>query len=241
MKRITQLVAAIAIGLVGLSAWRGAAQDTEEQPRFTGTWKWTFIMPDGSKVEPRVKLHLEGEKLTGTARFRPGADTPISDGKVNGDEVSFSVIRERDGRKVTTTYKGVLVGNHIKGSIESDWAGGKQAYDWDARRFGRDPGGTWEWTVPMRGRTNEIRLSLTLKQDKDTLTGDLTGFREPAEIEDGKTKDGEVYFKVLREVGDTTLTYKYWGRVLGDVIKGKVAITGGERDHFSDWEAKRTD
>lgn len=238
MKPIIQL---IAIMTTAVSAWNGSAQESEEQPRFAGTWKWTFTMPDGSKVEPRVKLYLEGGKLTGTARFRPGADTPISNGKVTGDEVSFSVIRERDGRKVTTTYKGVLADNHIKGTIESDWAGGKQTYDWDARRFGRDPGGTWEWTVPMRGRTNEIRLSLTLKQEQETLTGTLTGFREESEIEEGKVKDGEISFKVFREIGETTLSYKYFGKVLGDLIKGKVLITGGERDHFLDWEAKRTD
>src|SRR6266446_8226100 len=90
----------VLILILGASVSLWAADEVNEATSATGTWKWTFTMPDGSKVEPRVKLHLEGEKLTGTARFRPGADTPISDAKVNGDEVSFSVIRERDGRKV---------------------------------------------------------------------------------------------------------------------------------------------
>src|SRR5574341_897111 len=65
------------------------AADRNATNTATGTWKWKFTMPDGTTVEPRVKLQQSGEKLTGTTRFREGFDAAISDGKISGEEVSF--------------------------------------------------------------------------------------------------------------------------------------------------------
>jgi len=41
-------------------------------------------------------------------------ETPISDGKVDGNNVSFSVKREFGGNSVVTTYKGTLDGDSLK-------------------------------------------------------------------------------------------------------------------------------
>src|SRR2546430_1053988 len=128
--------------ILGASVSLWAADEVNEAASASGIWKWTFTMPDGSKVEPRAKLHQEGDKLTGTAKIREGLEAEISEGKVSGNEVSFAVIREWHGHKVSTIYKGIRTNNHIKGTIESDWSGQKQMYDWDARRFSKDPTGT---------------------------------------------------------------------------------------------------
>ena len=68
---VTEFVAYCLLGLTLLLAMPvRAAEETNERATASGTWKWTFTMPDGSKVEPRVKLKQEGDKLTGTSRFR---------------------------------------------------------------------------------------------------------------------------------------------------------------------------
>jgi len=227
------------ICILGLGGSIGFSQEIDEHLSVSGAWKWSFTMPDGSKIEPRARLYQEADKLTGITRFRPGMESDISEGKVSGNELSFVVVRERDGHKVTTTYKGVRTGNHIKGTIESDWNGTMQSYEWDARRVSKDPTGTWVWAMANRnGQTNETRL--TLKQEQEKLTG-LHIFREvETEIEEGQIRNGEISFKVIREIDeDTTLISSYKGRIVGEVIRGRIEVTGGERDRLYIWEAKR--
>lgn len=222
------------------SVFLHAAEEVNEATSASGIWKWTFMMPDGSKIEPRVKIQQDGDKLTGTTRIREGLETEISEGKVQGNEVSFAVVRERDGHKITTTYKGVRTNNHIKGTIQSDWNGQKQTYEWEARRFSKDPTGTWAWKLAnRRGRTNEFKL--TLIQQTNELTGLITFFGNEIEIEEGKVKNGEISFSVPQEVNEDIITWNYKGRVISDTIKGRVELTGGERDRLIEWTAHRTD
>ena len=63
-------------------------------PKAEGTWKWTFTMPDGTKASPRAKLKREGNVLTGKSLVGTGTEVAISDGRVDGDLVSWSVVRE---------------------------------------------------------------------------------------------------------------------------------------------------
>jgi hypothetical protein len=114
-------------------------------PKLEGTWKWTFPMPDGTKAQPKVKLKRDGDILTGKAMVNPGSEIAIQEGRIDGDQVSWSVIREQAGKKVTTRYAGKFAGETIQGTIESDWAGESRTYPWTAKRVSDSPTGTWKW------------------------------------------------------------------------------------------------
>ena len=234
---------ALMLMILATSLWltrSRAADELEESETSTGTWRWSFIMPDGSTVEPRVKLKQDGETLTGTSRFREGVEVAISQGKVAGNEISFQVQRERNGQKVTTLYKGIRTGDRIKGTIETDWTGQKQIYPWQARRSSRDPAGIWGWKLAnRRGETNQFTVEL--KHEGEKLTGTFTAFGVDTEIEDGEFKAGEISFTVARETGDDLIISTYRGKIAADVIRGRVFITGGERDRLIEWQAKRAD
>jgi hypothetical protein len=78
--------------------------------------KWTAQVPggrDGQLQETTFTLKVEGDKLTGTVSGRQG-DTPIADGKITGDEISFTVTRERQGATIKQLYKGKVAGDEIK-------------------------------------------------------------------------------------------------------------------------------
>jgi opacity protein-like surface antigen len=79
------------------------------------TGKWTAQVPgrDGQTREQTFNLKADGEKLTGTVSGM-GGDTEISDGKIKGDEVSFSVKMSFQGNDVKMNYKGKLVGEELK-------------------------------------------------------------------------------------------------------------------------------
>jgi hypothetical protein len=98
-----------------------------------GNWNTVLIIGDGNRIEGTLKLKQDGDKLTG-ATVRNETETQIEDGKIAGDEISFKVIRERDGRKVTAKYKGKITGDTVKGKVESDWSGDWQTLDWEGTR-----------------------------------------------------------------------------------------------------------
>lgn len=98
-----------------------------------GTWNTELILPDGNRIEGTLKLKQDGDKLTGNVA-RNDNETAIQEGKINGDEVSFKVLRDREGRTVTAKYKGKISGDTVKGKVESDWSGDWQTLDWEGKR-----------------------------------------------------------------------------------------------------------
>jgi hypothetical protein len=114
------------------------AEDKKADP--TGTWSWTTPGRDGGPDrKSTLKLKLEGDKLTGTLSSpgRQGGqsrDTAIEDGKLNGDEISFKVIREFNNNKITQKYHGKISGDSIKGKLEFERNGEAQSRDWEAKR-----------------------------------------------------------------------------------------------------------
>jgi hypothetical protein len=106
----------------------------------SGTWSWTTPGRDGGEArKSTLKLKVEGEKVTGTmsAPGRGGAqsrDVEISDGKIKGDEISFAVVREINGNKMTAKYSGKISGDTIKGKVETEREGQARSRDWEAKR-----------------------------------------------------------------------------------------------------------
>src|SRR3989442_1684633 len=164
------LIPGLALLLGGLGPPAAAAEEKVKATAvIDGTWRWIFTMPDGATSRPKLILATENGKLTGTTSFRPGTETPITNAVLQGDAVSFQVIRERDGQEIVTTYTGTWNGKIIKGKVESNWAGAPQSYDWEAQRAHEGAEGVWQWTVALRGGKFEARVEL--EQDGESLTG----------------------------------------------------------------------
>jgi hypothetical protein len=105
-------------------------------------------------------------------------------------------------------------------------------------RAAENPSGTWKWDVTFNNQT--FNLSLKLKQEGEKLTGTLTGPAGDTDIQDGKYKDGELSFTVVRERNGQKMTFKYNGKVSGDSIKGKTSIERDGQTNDRDWEAQRS-
>jgi len=120
--RVLVVALVAAIGLV--SALRGA-----EDP--TGTWKFTAMIGKKSQ-DATLKLKVEGDKLTGTLGGNREAE--ISNGTFKDGKVTFSVVREQKGEKLTQKYVGTVSGDTIKGTIETERGGKSRSTDWEAKR-----------------------------------------------------------------------------------------------------------
>lgn len=152
MRTQTVLASIITCAVLALGTVAQAADS-----KVTGTWTWTQQGGRGggqggnANATPRkstLKLKADGDKLTGTlsqpAFGRGGQggaapaprETEISDGKIKGDEISFTVKRENNGNQFVTKYNGKLEGDTIKGKIEMPGRNGGDpvSRDWEAKR-----------------------------------------------------------------------------------------------------------
>ena len=83
--------------------------------------KWVYEQPGrggGDPVKVTLTLKNDGGKLTGSVS-RPGRDgnameTQISDGKVDGNNVSFKVTMQMGGNAMTSEYSGTMSGDEMK-------------------------------------------------------------------------------------------------------------------------------
>ena len=101
--------------------------------------------------------------------------------------------------------------------------------------------GTWKWEFQRPNGGDKVEITLKLKQEGDKLTGTISRANgNETAIEDGSVKDGDVSFKVTREVNGNTMTQKYTGKLSGDTIKGKVEGERNGQAFSRDWEAKRS-
>lgn len=208
-------------------------------PALEGIWKWTFTMPDGGQVKPRLRLRREAGKLTGTTRFRAGNEESITNLMVQGNEVSFQIVRWGEGQETLTRYAGTLDGDTLKGKIVSNWSGKDQSYDWEARRLA-DAEGTWSWTNHFREFT--VVSTLKLKQEHETITGKIKARRvNEIEIKKGKFKEGEISFETERERDGEIFVSRYYGKLSGDKILGTMELNFAGSPQTNKWEAIRVD
>ena len=146
--------------LVAASLVLGAVTSQAADSKASGTWSWTQQrggraggQGGNANATPRkttLVLKADGEKLTGTLTQPMGgrgggggggaaaapAPVEISDGKVKGDEISFSVKREFNGNAFVTKYTGKVEGDKITGKMElpARNGGDPRSVDWNATR-----------------------------------------------------------------------------------------------------------
>lgn len=83
--------------------------------------KWVYEQPGrggGDPIKVTLNLKSSGGQLTGSVS-RPGRDgnvmdTPISEGKVDGNNISFKMTMQMGGNSMTTDYSGTLSGDNLK-------------------------------------------------------------------------------------------------------------------------------
>jgi hypothetical protein len=78
----------------------------------TGKWTGKMETPNGSR-DVNMAFKAEGATLTGSVSGRNG-DTPIENGKIDGDNISFTVTRKFNDMEIKMNYTGKVSGDSIK-------------------------------------------------------------------------------------------------------------------------------
>jgi opacity protein-like surface antigen len=82
-----------------------------------GTWKAAIETPNGS-FESTFVFKVDGSKVTGATSNQMMGEAPISEGKIDGENLSFNVTLNRNGQEFKLNYKGKVAGNEIKLTVE---------------------------------------------------------------------------------------------------------------------------
>ena len=115
--------------LLGIFAIAAFAADV------TGTWTAQVPGRGGNMQTNTIVLKQDGANLTGTLDGGRGGPLQIADGKVDGDTVSFTVVRETQNGKITQKYKGTVSGGEIKFSRTMEGGqGGGQPVEFTAKK-----------------------------------------------------------------------------------------------------------
>ena len=100
----------------------------------TGKWAYETQGRDGTPRPTTLDLKADGAKLTGTVTGGMGgrggggggapAPAPISNGKVDGNNITFDVSREGPNGAMVTKYVGVVAGSELKLKVTAPGRGG---------------------------------------------------------------------------------------------------------------------
>src|SRR3984885_14218967 len=95
------------IALAALTLWVSFAADIDG--------KWTGqIQGRGGPQTQTLMLKADGNTLTGTVEGGRGGPVQITEGKIDGGNVFFKVVREFQDNKITQEFKGTLSGGELK-------------------------------------------------------------------------------------------------------------------------------
>jgi hypothetical protein len=98
----------------------------------SGKWKGTAQAPNGT-VERTFTFKVDGSKLTGETESEMLGKATINDGKIDGDNISFTINANFQGNEIKLEYKGKVVGDQIKLTVE--FGGGGQRVEYTLSRI----------------------------------------------------------------------------------------------------------
>jgi len=82
----------------------------------TGTWKWST--PGGRQSVYVLEMEQKYQAIRGTI-MQGGNKTSLTEAKLTGDRIAFTVTENVSGRKITREFNGTISGDSITGTIKS--------------------------------------------------------------------------------------------------------------------------
>ncbi len=111
--------------LIAVCALTASAAD------ISGNWKATAEGPNGA-MERTFVFKVEGNKVTGETVSSMMGKSAITDGKVEGDTVTFTITGRFGENEMKLNYKGKIApgGNEIKFTVDANG----NTIEWNAKR-----------------------------------------------------------------------------------------------------------
>ena len=79
-----------------------------------GKWTGSIAGPDGNGMPVNYTFKAEGTTLTGFTTGPDNSQVPLKNGKIDGNNISFSISFDMGGQEMKMDFKGVLSGDQLK-------------------------------------------------------------------------------------------------------------------------------
>lgn len=100
----------------------------------SGNWKATADGPNGA-MERTFTFKVDGNKVTGDTTSTMLGKSTITDGKIDGDAITFTITASMQGNELKISYKGKINGKEMSLTSEvAGGAGGGQPIEWKAKK-----------------------------------------------------------------------------------------------------------
>jgi hypothetical protein len=88
--------------------------------------KWSGDVPGrgGDTTPTTFTFKVDGDKLTGTMTAAQG-ELPLQEGKMSGNQISFSTTFDAGGNSIKILYKGTLSGDQLKMTRQREGGSGQ--------------------------------------------------------------------------------------------------------------------
>ena len=195
-------------------------QETGQAVDPSGTWRLEYDW-NGSRIKDSYRLAL-AEKGKVTGRFhRDDLTLPISDGKVNGDKISFNVRGEYQGTEWVVKCAGKISGDEIEGTAILEGNGKTWDFPWRPKRSVEldDVVGNWRLRVEANGNVYEPTFEIS--KNSDTPEGVYTSPRAgKLAVKNVAIKNNHLLFTIDDEFNGYSIHIDYKGRPRGDKMSG---------------------
>jgi enterochelin esterase-like enzyme len=182
----------------------------------TGTWKSEFETQIGVQ-KYTFTLKQDGNRVAGKANSEIGGEkneSPLTEGKIDGDTVSFVELLNFQGNDLRISYKGKLSGTEIKFTREvGEFATEELVAKLDAP--GVDIAGQWQAEFDTLMGPQKYVFSFRLENGKVTVTAtaDTAGEKRDIEFKDAKLEGDTLTFVELRQIQDREIEIEFTGKV----------------------------
>ena len=101
----------------------------------SGNWKGT-AENQGATIERTFVFKVDGAKLTGESTSEMMGKSTITDGKIDGDNITFTITAKMQDNEMKLNYKGKITGDTIKLTVDFQGGGGfgGQSIEWTLNR-----------------------------------------------------------------------------------------------------------
>ena len=184
-----------------------------------GKWELTSTSGQG----PRTRMLTIYGDLTGRYEIF-GAEIPIKEIKLEGDQVTFNIETGFGDQTFTMEFKGKLDGKTLSGQLTTP-NGTRDLTGKKVEMASAALVGTWELTSesPQGTRTNTLKI-------KEDMTGTYTARNNEIPITDLKVEGDQVTFKVNMKFNEQEVTMEFKGKLDGTTLKGQFTTPRGTRE-----------
>lgn len=215
------------------------ANDTQSassiSPSVDISGRWSGLSPRG-----RISLEFQvaGSTLTGTVNGDDSDETDILDGNVQGDSVSFYLLRSQGGNQFKVVWKGKIAGDEIQfqvtaGPMKMTVVASRQDSPPVPVPPTVDPTGTWI------AQADGSRIAMAFQVVGMSLTGKIWNSQSgTTDIRDGKISGDTISFYVLRTFGRNRIKIPWEGKISGNEIRFK-RVTGNQTSEIIAKRAQR--